>query len=210
LAALGVAALMAALAQAPPKHLGPYLWPDLVEVVKLDPTIRLDIKYATADNFTGRAVYDQARAFLQRPAAEALVRAHRALKEKGFGLVILDAYRPLSVTRLFWEVTPPEKRAYVANPKKGSVHNRGCAVDVTLCDFQTSRQVEMPSAYDEFGEAASPTYAGGSASARANRDLLMAAMKAEGFSVRFNEWWHFDYKDGKKYPILNAPFVALE
>jgi D-alanyl-D-alanine dipeptidase len=155
-------------------------------------------------------VYDDARAFLQRPAAEALVRAHRALREKGFGIVVFDAYRPFSVTKLFWEVTPVEKRAYVANPKKGSVHNRGCAVDVTLCDFQTGRQVEMPSAYDEFSEAASPTYAGGSASARANRDVLIAAMRAEGFAVRFNEWWHFDYKDSKKYPILNAPFVALE
>ena len=210
LAALGAALLIAVLAQAPPKNLGPYLWPDLVEVVKLDPTIRLDIRYATPDNFTGRAVYDEARAFLQRPAAEALVRAQRTLQEKGFGIVIYDAYRPYSITKLFWEITPAEKRAYVANPKKGSVHNRGCAVDVTLCELKTGRQVEMTSAYDDMSEAAHPDFTGGTPAARANRDTLIAAMRAEGFSVRFNEWWHFDYKDSKKYPVLNAPFVALE
>src|ERR1700681_2845871 len=124
----------AGFAQEPPKETGAFRTPNLVELVKLDPTIKLDIRYATANNFVGRPVYTEARAFLQRPAAEALLRAHRALSPKGFGLMIFDGYRPWSVTRLFWEVTPPDKRAYVANPQKGSKHNRGCAVDLTLFD----------------------------------------------------------------------------
>ncbi len=105
---------------------------DLIELTKLNKTIKLDIRYATADNFVGRAVYTEARAFLQRPAAEALVRVHKLLKKKGLGLAIFDGYRPWSVTKLFWEVTPADKRMFIADPAKGSKHNRGCAVDLTI------------------------------------------------------------------------------
>jgi zinc D-Ala-D-Ala dipeptidase len=192
----------------PPVETG-RLAPDLVEVATLDPSVKLDIRYATAGNFVGRPVYEEARAFLQRPAAEALVRAHRALASKGFGIVVFDGYRPWSVTKLFWEVTPPEKREFVADPRQGSRHNRGCAVDLSLYDLATGREVEMPSAYDEMTERAYPDYEGGPAEARQRREVLRAAMEAEGFSVFPSEWWHFDYKDWALYPVLDVPFSGL-
>jgi len=180
--------------------------PDLVELIRLDPTIKLDIRYAGDNNFLGRPVYRQARAFLQRPAAEALLRAGRTLREKGFGLLIFDGYRPWSVTKTFWDETPADKKQFVADPSKGSRHNRGCAVDMSLYDLKTGREVEMPSGYDEFSDRAYPNYAGGSERQRELRDLLRAAMEAEGFTVYEFEWWHFDYKDWREYPILDIPF----
>jgi D-alanyl-D-alanine dipeptidase len=194
---------------APPKEAGPFRTPDLVELITLDPTITLDIRYATPNNLAGRAVYTEARAFLQRPAAEALVRAHRSLKAKGFGLLVFDGYRPWRVTKLFWDVTPPEKREFVADPAKGSKHNRGCAVDLSMYDLKTGREVEMPSVYDEMSPRAYPNYAGGSAEARARREVLRVAMEHEGFTVEPNEWWHYNYKDWQQYPILDVPFNAV-
>ncbi|GIU78874.1 MAG: D-alanyl-D-alanine dipeptidase [Bryobacteraceae bacterium] len=183
--------------------------PDLVELVSLDSTIRLDIRYATPDNFLGRPVYSEARAFLQRPAAEALVRAHRWLKTKGYGIVVFDGYRPWSVTKVFWDATPEDKKQFVADPAKGSRHNRGCAVDVSLYDLRTGRTVQMPSGYDEMTERAYPDYRGGPRKARRLRDLLRRAMEREGFAVYEHEWWHFDYKDWRRYPVLDIPFSAI-
>lgn len=193
----------------PPAEMGPFLPPDLVEIVALEPTIRLDIRYASAHNFVGRPVYDQARAFLQRPAAMALVRAHRALQPAGYGLLVLDAYRPWSVTRLFWDITPPARRAYVADPARGSKHNRGCAVDLTLYDLRTGREVEMPSPYDEASERAHPDYPGGTAEQRARRNLLRSTLEAVGFTVEPNEWWHYNFHPCP-YPLLDLPFHRLE
>lgn len=195
----------------PPKETGHFRDSDLVELAKLDPSIKLDIRYATTNNFLHRPVYTQARAFLQRPAAEALVRAHRALKAKGYGVVVFDGYRPWSVTKIFWDsVTDKEREIeFVANPKKGSRHNRGCAVDLSLFELATGREVEMPSGYDEFSERAFPAYAGGTKEARARRDLLKAAMEAEGFTVYPAEWWHFDYQDWKQYHIQDIPFERM-
>jgi len=197
--------------QAPPREAGKFREPDLVELVTMDPTIKLDIRYATPNNFVGRPLYAEARAFLQRPAAEALVRAHRSLRENGYGLLIFDGYRPWSVTKLFWETVSPELRekGFVANPAKGSKHNRGAAVDLSLYDLATGREVEMPSAYDEFSERADPDYAGGRDEQRARRDLLRAAMEAEGFTVDPGEWWHFNFKDWQEYPILDTPFREI-
>jgi len=193
----------------PPREKGVFRKPDLVELVALDPTIKLDVRYATANNFVGRPVYTEARAFLQRSAAEALVRAHRALKEKGYGLLIFDGYRPWSVTKLFWDVTPKSKREFVANPKEGSKHNRGCAVDLSLYDLRSGNEVQMPSAYDEMSPRAYPGYAGGTAEERHRRDLLRSAMEAQGFTVEPNEWWHFNCKDWREYPILDVPFKDI-
>ncbi len=206
--------LAAACASTPARALRPpvetgKLPPDLVEIQALDPTIRLDIRYATARNFVGRPVYKEARAFLQRPAAEALVRAHRALAAKGYGIVVFDGYRPWSVTKLFWEVTPEDKHEFVADPRKGSRHNRGCAVDLSLYELATGREVGMPSGYDEMTERAYPDYEGGPADARERRERLREAMEAEGFSVYPSEWWHFDYKDWARYPVLDVPFDKL-
>ena len=194
----------------PPFGCDPYKKSDLVELVKLDPTIKLDIRYATDNNFAGMAVYPEERAFLQRPAAEALVRAHRWLKKQGYGIIVFDAYRPWSVTKLFWDMTPPDKRAFVANPATGSVHNRGCAADVSLYKIATGRKVDMPSGFDEMTERSFVTYTGGTAEQRMHRDLLRTAMEREGnFKVYQKEWWHFNFKDYKEYPVLDIPFSSI-
>jgi D-alanyl-D-alanine dipeptidase len=199
----------AALAATPPAEPGPFRPVDLVELTTLDPTIRLDVRYATADNFLGTPVYEEARAFLQRPAAEALLRAHRALRDEGYGLLVHDAYRPWWVTKVFWDATAADKREFVADPAKGSRHNRGCAVDLTLYRLSDGRAVEMPSRYDEMTARAYPGYAGGTPEQRARRDLLRSAMEREGFTVFESEWWHFDHRDWREYPILNVPFTAI-
>ena len=124
-------------------------------------------------------------------------------------MLVFDGYRPWSVTKLFWDLVRPEQRAFVADPKKGSKHNRGCAVDLTLYELTTGRQVEMPSAYDETSERASPDFTGGTEQQRDRRDLLRAAMEKEGFTVEPNEWWHFNYKAWREYPILDIPFESI-
>jgi D-alanyl-D-alanine dipeptidase len=198
-----------ALAASPPREKGPFRPSDLVAVVSLDPGLRLDIRYATKDNFLGVPVYASARAFLQRPAAEALVRAQRALRPYGYGLLIHDAYRPWWVTKVFWDATPPDEREFVADPAKGSRHNRGCAVDLTLYRLADGRAVEMPGVYDEMSERSYPSYRGGTSLQRWRRDLLRAAMEGAGFTVFSSEWWHFDYQGWREYPILNVPFDAI-
>jgi len=183
---------------------------ELVELVTLDPTIKLDIRYATDRNFAGRSVYPEARAFLQCPAAAALLEAHSWLKAQGFGIVVYDAYRPWSVSKLFWELTPPSRRKYVANPSKGSGHNRGCAVDVGLFELRSGRELEMPSSYDEMSGRSSISYAGGTAEQRNHRDLLRRAMERKGhFKVYPPEWWHYTYRNCRKYGILDIPFAAI-
>ncbi|MFZ1688801.1 MAG: M15 family metallopeptidase [Flavobacteriales bacterium] len=193
----------------PPKEDGPFGPSELVELVKLDPAIKLDIRYATKNNFLGRPVYKQARAFLQRPAAEALVRVHKALRAQGYGLLVFDGYRPWSVTKVFWDNTPNDKKSFVADPAVGSRHNRGCAVDLTLFDLKTGRAVTMPSEYDEMSERSHADHAGATPEATRMRDLLIAAMQAEGFTVFATEWWHFDHKDWKEYAILDLSFKQV-
>jgi D-alanyl-D-alanine dipeptidase len=199
-----------ALAARPPVERGPFRPIDLVELTSLDPTIHLDVRYATADNFLSTPVYEEARAFLQRPAAEALRRAHLALRAEGLGLLAHDAYRPWWVTKLFWDATPAGQREFVADPAKGSRHNRGCAVDLTLYRLADGQAVEMPSLYDEMTERSHPYYPGGTPEQRRLRDRLRAAMEKEGFTVFESEWWHFDYRDWREYPILNVSFDELE
>jgi D-alanyl-D-alanine dipeptidase len=182
---------------------------DLVEIVRLDSTIHLDIRYATPNNFMKRPMYAEPRAFLQRPAAEALLRVQNALRARGLGLLVFDAYRPWSVTRKFWDETPARLHSYVANPAKGSRHNRGCAVDCTLYERAGGKEVRMPSTYDEFSVRASPRYPGGTPRERRMRELLRSAMEAEGFRVDPGEWWHYDFRDWKRYRILDLPFGGL-
>ena len=198
-----------ALAAKPPKETGEFLRSDLADLAKLDPRIKLDIRYATSDNFLSTPVYTTARAFLQRPAAEALLRALRELVKKGYGLLIFDGYRPWYVTKIFWDATPPDKHEFVANPAEGSRHNRGCAVDLTLYDLATGREVEMPGVYDEMSPRSYPAYAGGTPQQRAPRDLLRAEMEKQGFTVFQSEWWHFDYRDWRRYGIQNVPFEDI-
>lgn len=198
-----------ALKRQPPHEEGSFLKPDLVELVELDHTIKLDIRYASSNNFLGTPVYTQARAFMQRPAAEALLRAHRELKAHGYGLLIHDGYRPWYVTKIFWDATPDDKKIFVADPTEGSKHNRGCAVDLSLYDLKTGEEVQMPSGYDEMTDRAFADYSGGTPEERSRRALLRQAMEKQDFKVNPKEWWHFDYKAWKQYPILNVKFENL-
>jgi CubicO group peptidase (beta-lactamase class C family)/D-alanyl-D-alanine dipeptidase len=198
-----------ALAARPPKEDGDFRKSDLVELIALDKTIKLDIRYASTDNFLSTPLYTSAKAFLQRPAAKALVRVHRKLAKKGFGLLIHDGYRPWFVTKMFWEATPEKNRIFVANPAEGSRHNRGCAVDLTLYELKTGKPVVMVGGFDEMSERSYPDYPGGTSLQRWHRDLLRRAMEAEGFTVYEAEWWHFDYKDWRKYRIGNLPFEKI-
>jgi CubicO group peptidase (beta-lactamase class C family)/D-alanyl-D-alanine dipeptidase len=182
---------------------------ELVDLAALDPTLRFDVRYASGNNFMSTVFYPEARALLQRPAAEALLRAQRALAEHGFGLLIHDAYRPWYVTKMFWEATPPEQRMFVADPAEGSRHNRGCAVDLTLCELATGRPVVMVGVYDEMTPRSYPYYPGGTSLQRWQRDLLRRAMEVEGFSVYEFEWWHFDFQGWESYPILNQGFETI-
>lgn len=182
----------------------------LVELVKLDPSIRLDMRYATTNNFTGRVLYDEARAFLTATAATALVRASTAAKADGFGLNIYDAYRPWRVTKQLWDATPNgPKKNYVANPKRGSKHNRGCAVDLTLYDLKSGLLLEMPTEFDDFSEKAHRDYAGASPIAIANRARLQGYLESQGFIGLSNEWWHFDFTGWENYPVMDVPFNQI-
>lgn len=179
---------------------------DLVPLAPLDRTLRCQLVYATADNFLGTPVYPpDAVAQLQRPAAEALLRVHWRLRAAGYGLLVFDAYRPWWVTKAFWDATPDAQRDFVADPAKGSRHNRGCAVDLTLYDLATGQPVTMPSGFDEFTPRAYPDYPGGTARERHHRNMLRRAMEAEGFTVNDREWWHFDHRGWERYAVGNAP-----
>jgi D-alanyl-D-alanine dipeptidase len=198
-----------ALKAHPPVEPGPFRQPELVELVKLDPTIKLDIRYATTNNFLGTPLYTQARSFLQKPAAEALLRAQQEVKALGYGLIIHDGYRPWYVTEIFWNATPDDKKIFVANPAQGSMHNRGCAVDLSLYDLKTGKEVDMPSGYDEMSKRSFADYPGGTVDERARRLILRRAMVKQGFIVNPEEWWHFNYKDWQQYPIQNIKFEDL-
>lgn len=198
-----------ALAQHPPKENKSFRPADLVDLTTIDPTVKLDVRYATRNSFLGAPVYEQAKAFLQRPAAEALGRAAQRLRSLGYGLLIHDAYRPWYVTKIFWDATPDDKKIFVANPEEGSRHNRGCAVDLTLYDLKTGAETAMTGGYDEMSERSYAFYPGGTSLQRWDRALLRNALEAEGFSVYPYEWWHFDYKDWQQYPILNVTFQQL-
>jgi D-alanyl-D-alanine dipeptidase len=199
----------AALAAQPPAEPGPFRQADLVELITLEPAFHLDIRYAKSNNFLSTPIYSQARAFLQKPAAEALLRALHKLQPLGYGLLIHDAYRPWYVTKIFWDATPAEGHIFVADANKGSRHNRGCAVDLTLYYLVTSLPVEMPGLYDEMSSRSFPNFPGGTSLQRWHRDLLRHVMESEGFAVNEDEWWHFDFKEWKQYGILNIPFENL-
>ena len=199
-----------ALAATPPVETGDFRASDLVEVATLDRSIKLDVRYATTNNFFGAVFYDEPRTFLQRPAAEALVRVARALRTQGYGLLLHDGYRPWYVTKMFWDGTPEWGHLYVANPASGSKHNRGAAIDLNLYDLKTGKPIEQVGTYDEMSERSFPDYPGGTSLQRWHRELLRRAMEAEGFLVTETEWWHFDYKDWPKYRIGNQKFADLK
>ena len=181
----------------------------LEEIIKAIPSIKLDIKYATKNNFSGIAVYSQAKAFARKPVIIALAKVQFELSKKGLGLKVFDAYRPYSVTERFWKITPNNKKDFVANPKTGSRHNRGCAVDLTLIDLKTGNELEMPTPYDSFAKEASSTYDDIPTLQKQNRNLLIAVMESNGFKVIKNEWWHFDFVGWESFPLMDISFQKL-
>lgn len=197
------------LAAKPPVETRPTRPLDLVELTSLDPSIKLDVRYAGKRNFMQAPFYSSAHAFMQRPAAEAVARAQKKLADRGYGLLVHDGYRPWYVTKMFWDGTPAKFHDFVADPEKGSRHNRGCAIDLTLCDKETGEPIEMVASYDEFSPRSLPMYPGGDSRQRWHRQLLRSTMEDEGFTVFEFEWWHFDYDDWQEYPIGNKTFEQL-
>jgi D-alanyl-D-alanine dipeptidase len=199
-----------ALRASPPREKGSFLRTELVELQSLDSTVRYDIRYASTNNFMKQQFYSLAKAYMQRPAADALIRAHEWLKLYGYGLLIHDAYRPWMVTKMFWDATPNSMKDFVANPASGSRHNRGCAVDVTLYDLASGQPIEMVSGYDEFSGRSHPDYPGGTSLQRWHRRLLREAFERNGFTVYRFEWWHFDYNGWERYRIVVKTFEDLK
>ena len=179
----------------------------LLELKKVVPGIVLDIRYATKNNFMKQVMYRQAKAFARRPVAAQLKKIQAELKTFGYGLKIYDAYRPYAITVAFYQKA--SNKAFVANPKSGSKHNRGCAVDLSLISLKTGKELEMPTPYDSFAPEASPTYTALSAEVKKNRDFLIAIMHKHGFRVIHNEWWHFDFIGWQKYELMDIPFEKL-
>ncbi len=178
----------------------------LVEALAAVPDLVVDLRYATPDNFMKKQVYpSDARCLLLARSAGLLAKAAAGLREKGYRLKVYDCYRPHSVQWELWKVLP--KPGYVADPKKGSNHNRGGAVDLTLVTLDGGA-VEMPSPYDFFGKEAHHAFTGGTAASRSNREVLRAAMEGVGFKKNPMEWWHYDLPDASKSPLRDEPFTA--
>ncbi|MCD8742314.1 M15 family metallopeptidase [Mucilaginibacter roseus] len=179
----------------------------LVKLKELVPGLVLDIRYATTNNFTKQKVYKKAEAYARQPVADALKAIQAKLNKKGLGLKVYDAYRPYAVTVKFYEIATDT--TYVANPRKGSRHNRGCAVDVTLINLKTGRELDMPTGYDSFTPQASANYSHLPFNKLNNRKLLRDVMERHGFKVYSSEWWHFDYTGWEKFELLDIPFEQL-
>jgi len=167
----------------------------------IDSTILTDVKYATSNNFTGKILYPTSKVYTRKIVGEQLKKVNSYLKENyGYTLKVFDAFRPISVQRQMWEIMPDSR--YVANPKNGSRHNRGAAVDLTLVNIE-GKELDMGTPFDDFTEKAHFAYDGLTAEQRKNRDILKEAMEKFGFNVLETEWWHFDYKDWKNYSIID-------
>lgn len=180
---------------------------ELVEIKKAIPSIKLDIRYATTNNFMKQVMYQQARAFARKPVVESLKKIQAELKKKGYGLKIFDGYRPYAVTVAFYQKASDKN--FVANPAKGSKHNRGCAVDLTIIDLKTGKDVVMATPYDSFSAAAAANYIPVSSAVKKNRDFLIASMQKYNFTVLDNEWWHFDFNGWQYYALMDIPFGKL-
>lgn len=180
---------------------------NLVDVSKVNSHLILDIHYATDNNFLGEAVYPAPRCFVVKAMAGKLDSIQKELESAGYGLKIFDGYRPYSVTKKMWEILPDER--YVANPVKGSRHNRGAAVDLTLVD-SLGNELTMPTKFDDFSEKAGHDYQDLPQRVKANRAMLRNIMEKYGFTAYQNEWWHYDLADYQSYPILDVSFAEID
>ena len=182
---------------------------ELVDLKKFIPGIVLDIRYATANNFTGAKIYNLAKAYARKPVAEALKKAQIDFNRLGYTIKIYDAYRPYSATVKFYEIMKGDTM-YVANPYKGSRHNRGCALDMTIVDSKTKRELKMPTGYDAMQKEAWPTTPIANPEVEKNRDTLISVMERNGFKVYTTEWWHFDFVGYEKFEVMDIDFEELE
>ncbi|WP_231458644.1 MULTISPECIES: M15 family metallopeptidase [unclassified Pedobacter] len=180
---------------------------ELVEIKKAIPNIKLDIRYATKNNFMQQVMYKQARAFARKQVVESLKKVQKELNKKGLGLKIFDGYRPYKITVEFYKKASDKN--FVANPAKGSKHNRGCALDLTIINLKTGKELEMATPYDSFSKAAAANYEPVSDEVRKNREYLIAVMKKNKLNVLINEWWHYDFQGWENYDIMDIPFEKL-
>lgn len=180
---------------------------ELVDLEEFIPGVKVDIRYATTNNFTGEKIYTLARAYARKPVAIALKEAQAEFREHGYGIKVFDAYRPYAATVKFYEVYPDS--TFVASPWRGSRHNRGCAIDMTLVDLATGEELRMPTEYDAFVLEAFPTHPVADQTVRQNRTLLIEVMERHGFRVNASEWWHFDFRGYSAYEIMDIPFEKL-
>jgi zinc D-Ala-D-Ala dipeptidase len=179
----------------------------MVNIAKYIPDVRMDIRYATRNNFTKRVLYRNPLILLRRPAARALKAVQEDIQSRGYGLKIFDCYRPYRVTEKMWEIVPDDR--YAADPKKGSGHNRGVAVDLTIIDLKTGEEIPMPTGYDDFTEMAHYSSIPADPKARVNRAFLREIMEKHGFVAMETEWWHFYLADYEKYPLMDVTFEQL-
>ncbi|HEY2091685.1 MAG TPA: M15 family metallopeptidase [Thermoanaerobaculia bacterium] len=178
----------------------------LVDVSTI-PGIRIDVRYATTNNFMHQQLYPVAKSYLRAPAARALADVQRELAAEHLGLKVFDGYRPYSITERMWE--PIKNADFVADPSKGSRHNRGAAVDLTVVDLESGAEVAMPTPYDDFTPKAFANYADLPPNVIANRAKLRDVMVRHGFDPLPSEWWHFDFHGWERFPLMNVPLEAL-
>jgi zinc D-Ala-D-Ala dipeptidase len=181
---------------------------ELVDLEKFIPGIVLDIRYATTNNFTKEKIYNLPKAYARRSVAEALKKAQAEFSAAGAGIKIYDAYRPYAATVKFYEIY--HDTTYVASPYRGSRHNRGCALDMTIVDLKTKKEIEMPTGFDSFRKEAWPSSPVKDPAIKGNRDLLIRVMEHNGFKVNTSEWWHFDFMGWKGYEVMDINFEELE
>ena len=173
---------------------------DFVRLKDLSPDFVYELKYATPDNFLKQAVYDCGECYLRKSTAEALVKANEAFKQLGYRIKLFDCYRPLSVQKKMWKILPGTH--YVANPAKGSKHNRGAAVDLTLVDAQ-GKELNMGTPFDFFGKEAHHTYTEHSKEVLENRKLLKETLDKYNFKSIYSEWWHYEYRPEMQSKVEN-------
>lgn len=180
----------------------------LINLKEFIPNLVLDIRYATTNNFTGEKIYNLARAYARKPVAESLKKVQTELNKQGLGVKIFDAYRPYKATVKFYEVY--HDTTYVASPYRGSRHNRGCALDMTIINLKTGEELKMPTEYDSFKKEAWPTFVVKDPEIKKNRTMLIGIMERNGFKVNASEWWHFDFVGYQKYEVMDIDFEELE
>lgn len=179
-----------------------------VDLEQVIPNIKLDIRYATENNFTGKIVYDQAKAYIRLPVANKLKLIQNELNSNGYGLKIYDAYRPYSISLKFWDIVKDSN--FVGTPWGASRHNRGCAVDLSIIDLTTGEEIPMPTEYDDFTDKAHPNNNNFSEEIIKNRKMLIEIMNKHGFTVFPTEWWHYDFFAYKQYPVTDISFNLLD